>query len=679
MNRKSYNRKTAFAWLVCVLLAFGGGLSSCDYLNIDQYTSDDLKLDSIFSSKRYIEAYMWGAATKFYEEGALLGNPYTPGPMATDEAFCLYSTGEFDGMAYVMGEVNANNLGQFAGNWKRMYQVIRQCNSIFARIDEAPDWTISERNRTLGYTRFIRAYAYYHLLMNFGPVVLLGDEVVPNNEELAYYDRPRDLYDDCVEYICSELEEAAPFLDMTANSVVDFGLPTTGAAYALVARLRLQHASDLFNGGRSARMYYGTWLRKTDQQPYIQQQYDPSRWAVAAAAAKRVIDLERAGLKMYLLHTISRNSMTRALPTNISGVDDPDYYKPWAEGGAADIDPFLSYSEMFNGETPMNVNSEIIWGRNSSGTTSYTRHSFPYTGNGYNGMCVTQKIVDAYEMVDGRSIYNSSVEHPYSESGYTSIREDISSEYWLVAGVHNMYVNREARFYASVGFSECVWQMTSHNEAAQRNQVITYYSDAANGRDAAETATNYPITGYVIRKYIHPLDSWGTTSSRQVGKSYAIIRYAEILLAYAEALNQLGSQSFTITTGDQTQTFFRNIEEIKWAYNQVRHRAGLPGLSEIDIVDADKVMEKIKRERMVEFLYENQRYFDVRRWGDYETSESEPIKGMNTATPKSTYYQRVTPASVRIGNRVVDRKMIFLPMSQTELKRLPKFDQNPGW
>jgi hypothetical protein len=65
MNKESYHRKIAFAWLACILLAVGGGLSSCDYLNIDKYTSDDLKMDSIFSSKRFIEADMWGAAAKF--------------------------------------------------------------------------------------------------------------------------------------------------------------------------------------------------------------------------------------------------------------------------------------------------------------------------------------------------------------------------------------------------------------------------------------------------------------------------------------------------------------------------------------------------------------------------------------------------------------------------------------
>jgi hypothetical protein len=679
MNKISNIRKTVFTWIACMLLVVGGSLSSCNYLNIDHYTTDDLKMDSIFSSKRFIEAYMWGAATKFYDEGALLGYPYTPGPMATDEAFCLYNAGEFNGMAYVQGEINANNLGQFAGNWKRWYQIIRQCNTIFSRIDEASDWTINERNRILGYTRFIRAYAYYNLLMNFGPVILLDDEVVENNEDISYYDRPRDLYDDCVEYICNEFEESADYLDIKANSVVDFGLPTKGAAYGLIARLRLQHASDLFNGGRYARLYYGTWTRKTDGKNYIQQQHDPSRWAVAAAAAKRVIDMTDVGVKMYSLHTIGRNSLSRQLPTNITEDIDPDFYKPWLEGGAGDIDPFLSYHEMFNGETPMNVNPEIIWGRYSSNTTNYTRHSFPYTGNGYNGVCVTQKVVDTYNMIDGRPINNSSVEYPYSESGFTSLREDISSEYWLAAGVHNMYVNREARFYASIGFSECVWQMISLNEATQRNQVVTYYTDSSNGKDGAETPTNYPITGYVIKKYIHPLDSWGSTSSRQVGKSYPIIRYAEILLAYAEALNQLGSGSYTVTMGDQSQIYFRNTDEIKWAINQVRHRAGLPGLSDANMADAGKILEMIKRERMLEFLFENQRYFDVRRWGDYEVSESEPIKGMNTMAPKDSYYQRVTPASVRVGNRVVDRKMIFLPISQVELKRLPSFDQNPGW
>ena len=90
-------------------------------------------------------------------------------------------------------------------------------------------------------------------------------------------------------------------------------------------------------------------------------------------------------------------------------------------------------------------------------------------------------------------------------------------------------------------------------------------------------------------------------------------------------------------------------------------------------------MKKIKRERMVEFLHEGHRYFDVRRWGDYLESEGEPMTGMNTEGTREQYFQRVVVSSARVAQRVVNRKMIFLPIPRTEVKRLPSFDQNPGW
>ena len=211
MKKKLYNiKKAVVAKLITLSVLITWGLSSCDFLSIDGYIDDELKMDSIFSSKRYIEAFMWNAAAQFPDEGAIFGggSMYTPGPMATDEAFCLYGTGEFQGMAFVLGERNDANLGYF-NRWGSYYKIIRQCNTIFARIDEASDWSAVERLNVVAYTRFIRAYAYYNLLMNFGPVVLLGDEILNNNEDITYYDRSRDIYDDCVEYIGSEFEEAS--------------------------------------------------------------------------------------------------------------------------------------------------------------------------------------------------------------------------------------------------------------------------------------------------------------------------------------------------------------------------------------------------------------------------------------------------------------------------------------
>ena len=65
-----------------------------------------------------------------------------------------------------------------------------------------------------------------------------------------------------------------------------------------------------------------------------------------------------------------------------------------------------------------------------------------------------KKIVDAYYMVDGRDINDSSEEYPYSEIGFSSEKQSFSG-YQLNNGVYNMYMNREMRFYASIGFSEC--------------------------------------------------------------------------------------------------------------------------------------------------------------------------------------------------------------------------------
>ena len=130
----------------------------------------------------------------------------------------------------------------------------------------------------------------------------------------------------------------------------------------------------------------------------------------------------------------------------------------------------------------------------------------------------------------------------------------------------------------------------------------------------------------------------------------------------------------------QSISFSRDKAEIKWAFNQIRHRAGLPGLTDDELSDATVVQKLIEQERMVEFMHENRRYYDVRRWGIYEETEREPIMGMNTdASDKDAYYQRTMPGSAAIHGRLVDRKLMFVPIPRSELRRLPSLDQNPGW
>ncbi len=84
-----------------------------------------------------------------------------------------------------------------------------------------------------------------------------------------------------------------------------------------------------------------------------------------------------------------------------------------------------------------------------------------------------------------------------------------------------------------------------------------------------------------------------------------------------------------------------DVNEIASAFNQVRYRAGLPGLKAAELNDRDELFEQIKRERMVEFLGEGRRFYDVRRWGIYEDEDSEPIMGLKH---RGQQERRVLPA-----------------------------------
>ncbi len=666
-------KKTIYFGFIVLIFA---GMSSCqNFLNVDDYFDDEFQMDSTFTKLRYIEAYMWGAATLFPDEAFTLRQNYTPGPYATDEGTINFREGNnvYEGTNFADGFTTPDNLGKM-NQWGTYYKIIRKCNTILLHMDEASDMRPADRRHIEGYTRFWRAYAYYNLLVDYGPPILLGDEIVENNEPIEYYDRTRSTYDEAVEYIISELEEAGKNMPSTV-AIMDFGRPTRGAAYTLASRLRLIHASPAFNGGQIGRRYFSDWTRKTDGVHYISQTADEYRWALAAAAAKRVIDMPSDRGPMYELYTVLADNNTPALPQTT--INDPDYTSTWPDG-AAGIDHYRSYSELFNGESAAPNVSEFIWARRSEQIKYLIRGPHPISLGGWGRFAVTQKMVDAFRMDDGRTIEEATADGYYKESGYTDVVKMFSG-YRLNAGVFNMYNNREMRFYATVGFNEAFWPCLSTTDASAREHTAKYYAYDEDGRGTSNEPLNYSITGYVLRKWYHPMDAMKGSSARVMDKVYPILRYAEVLLNYAEALNNL-TGSHTVEMDGQSLSFSRDVAQIKWAFNQVRHRAGLPGLTNEELADPATIQKLIEQERMVEFTHENRRYYDVRRWGIYEETEREPIMGMNTdATDKDAFYQRVMPGSAAIHGRIIHRKLMFLPIPRSELRRLPSLDQNPGW
>ena len=662
-------------------------LPACkDFLEIDSYFDDEFQMDSVFTNVRNMEAYMWGASNHFWPQWRILRHANTPGIMATDEAYNGVTTSAsstvYPGGDFASGYINPEYYGSggILDQWGNYYKVIRKTTEILNHIDDPKDMTIDARNRIVGNSHFLRGFAYYNLLMDYGPPIILGDdEVVPSNESLEAYDRQRSTYDEAVEYICNEFEQAAALLP-TEISVLEMGRPTRGAALALIARVRLIHASPLFNGGEAAHSYYGNWIRKggdgQEEAYYVSQNYDERRWAVAAAAAKRVMEMNGRGGPKYSLYTVPADNQTPELPQGVTS--DPNYYNDFPNG-AAGIDPYHSYKDIFSGEAVAAINPELIWAQNIDVNSDdfFLRGTLPAELTGWNRWCIPQKIIDAYLMNDGRTIDQAKIDGYYSESGFTTTTKFFSG-YTLLSDTYKMYDNREPRFYASIGFNNALWPSLSSQTI--NNHVADYFFQHADGRGGVTaTSPNYPITGYVNRKWYHPMDARSGSGATYVPKAFAIIRYAEILLSYAEALNNL-TQSYTIEVDGKEETFSRNIEEIRRTFNMVRYRAGLPGLSASQLADPQEVQKQIERERMVEFLWENRRFYDVRRWGIYEESERAPIVGMNPdGATKESYYQRVVNGSSRIQGRVVDKKLVWLPIPRKEIRRLPSLDQNPGW
>ena len=352
-------------------------LSSCNFLDVDPYFEATFKEDSIFHSKKNAEGYLWNTPKGFPDAGAIWGNSWNPGESASDEITLKYQTNEFWGLQFSVGTINSRNL-PIQNQWYDMYVIVARCNKMLKEVYNVPDMNEMDRRRYIGYVHFMRGYAYYHLLMNWGPLIIVGDEELSTSEPAEYYNRERATYDESVDYICDEFRLATQGIySADEQSVNYYQRPTKGAAMALIARLRLFQASPLFNGGAAARKCFGTWKRKSDGAYYVNQEYNPRRWAVAAAAAKQ---LTKMG---YELHTVEADAQNPyPLASNVPTANFPD--------GAGNIDPYHSYSDMFTGEGIIQTNKEFIWAMESSNVTNYTHHSFPVKFGGWGSMSVPQ-------------------------------------------------------------------------------------------------------------------------------------------------------------------------------------------------------------------------------------------------------------------------------------------------
>ena len=249
----------------------------------------------------------------------------------------------------------------------------------------------------------------------------------------------------------------------------------------------------------------------------------------------------------------------------------------------------------------------------------------------------------------------------------------------LRAGVSLQYANREPRFYASVAFNGSVWNMSSLNGkdgAASPNQQVWYYRGTSEGYNGG----NRIFTGIGIKKYVNPYDAKYQNSFYYRQKTETAIRYAEILLIYAEALNELdGSYDIPSWDGSAMYTLRRDVNELKKGIQPVRIRAGVPDYTSSEYQNKEMFRKKLKRERQIEFMGENHRYYDLRRWKDAPQEEETLIYGCNMLMDEARRDLFHTPVAIMsLPVRFVE-KSYFWPFSHGQLQRNKRLTQNPGW
>ena len=297
----------------------------------------------------------------------------------------------------------------------------------------------------------------------------------------------------------------------------------------------------------------------------------------------------------------------------------------------SELTPLPAYTDIVNSLS----SKELIFERREAigNSFEYANTAIGFDG-GSTGICPSQNLVDAYEMKSNGLGINE------PGSGYDPA---------------NPYLGRDPRLSATILHHGTLW----------KTQVVEVW----NGGKNAPPKANATKTGYYLKKYMLESISLDPVSPTRGQHYWVLFRYAEVLLNYAEAMNEI----YGPNVGGAAPLDM----PARAAVNTVRSRTGVAMPAIPTSLTQDQFREKLRNERRVELAFEDHRFWDIRRWkiGDKTTE----IRGMEVTRIVLNDQVTYTYTPKVVEQRVWDDKMNLYPIPQTEYYINPKLGQNKGW
>lgn len=648
-----FMKKIIYKYCVFVaasLLALG----ACDNV-LDKDPVDSFNEESLFKDINLVEAFLYQCYDQIGGDNGnssqVLGMKEDLLSSSTDELLNIHRAGS---VTFTKGTLSPSYLGHFGAStsgvrynyiiWDDLYRNIKNVNTLLDGIDKVPTTTTKDEEKIKqikAEAYFIRAFDYTNLLRSYGGVVI-SDKKYALDEDFSKFNRSS--LQESVDFILSDIDKA--IADLPLKNDIEQGRATKGAAAALKSRLLSFISGKLTHGGYEAGNDLVSFTSGSRQE----------RLLAAKNAAKEIMDGK------YGTYALTGST------------DEP--------AGDLTDEQVKAYADNYAGIFVQKGqwNDEVIFGVqfvNKQGNQAY--NNLYWGPNGYS--CwgnnePSENLVRQYEMKDGSSFkwdtYNPG---EMNVRAFTKEQADQNPEM-------NPYVGREPRFYASVLYDGAPWR----DRAATNNNIEIGSSINSNGkslmgkpiselvstitsesmqklttggydsRQAANQAWNGTKTGYYLRKMLD-ISIDGEINANE--NTWIEMRYAEVVLDYAEACIELGE-----------------VQEGLKAMNIIRNRAGLPGRSLA--ATQDQAREWYRHERLIEMMGEGDRWYCIRKWMicDQTIKSFSPTYIYHFQDGVSFYiYNTTTLADQREWNN----RQYWLPLSIDEMNKAPQLQQNPGY